>query len=97
MLGGVDYVCGRADAAGPQETSRPWLTNWEGPMELSDRGRIKNAPDLTVTRPKTGASARFKPHERWLVEVGFAVRRDGRLLPTADGRAVGAALFGYIR
>jgi hypothetical protein len=60
-------------------------------MELSDRERIKNAPDLTVT-PKTGASIRIK-HERWLVEMGFAVRRDGRLLPTAHGRAVGAALF----
>jgi hypothetical protein len=64
-------------------------------MELSDRERIKNAPDLTVTRPKTGASVRIK-HERWLVEVGFAVRRDGRLLPTAHGRAVGAALFDYV-
>jgi hypothetical protein len=62
-------------------------------MELSDRERIKNAPDLTVTRPKAGV--RIK-HERWLVEVGFAVRRDGRLLPTAHGRAVGAALFDYV-
>ena len=60
-------------------------------MELSNRERIKNAtPDLTVTRPKTGV--RIK-HERWLVEVGFAVRRNGRLLPTARGRAVDAALF----
>jgi hypothetical protein len=64
-------------------------------MELSDREQIKNAPDRTVKRPKTGASVRIK-HERWLVEVGFAVRRNGRLLPTAHGRAVGAALIGYI-
>jgi hypothetical protein len=63
-------------------------------MELSDRERIKDAPDLTVT-PKTAARVRIK-HERWLVEVGFAVRRDGRLLPTAHGRAVGAVLFDYV-
>jgi hypothetical protein len=65
-------------------------------MELSDRERIKNAPDPTVTRRKTGASVRIK-HERWLVEVGFAVRRNGRLLPTSHGRVVGAALFGFTR
>jgi hypothetical protein len=59
-------------------------------MELSNE-RIKNAtPDLTVTRPKTGV--RIK-HERWLIEVGFAVRRNGRLFATARGRAVDAGLF----
>jgi len=59
-------------------------------MELSNRERTKNATPVTVTRPKTGV--RIK-HERWLVEVGFAVRRNGRLLPTARGRAIAAALF----
>jgi hypothetical protein len=68
-------------------------------MTLSDGEPIKNATDLTVTRPQTGASARVpRHHERWLVEAGFAVRRDdGRLLPTAHGYDVGAALFGYTR
>jgi hypothetical protein len=68
-------------------------------MDLIDRDRIENAPDRTVTRPKTDTSARIpKHHERWLVKAGFAVRRDdGRLLPTARGHEVAAALFGYTR
>ena len=65
-------------------------------MEPSNTEPIKDAPDLTVT-PKAAASVRIKTkHERWLVEVGFAVRRDGRLLPTARGRAVGAALLNNV-
>jgi len=63
-------------------------------MELRGTERIENEPHLTVTQPRRIA----RQHERWLVQAGFAVRADdGRLLLTAHGREVGAALFGFTR
>jgi hypothetical protein len=67
-------------------------------MERSDTDRVQNALDLPVIRSKTGASTHIpRHHERWLLKSGFAVRLDGRLRPTAYGREIGAALFGYTR
>jgi hypothetical protein len=67
-------------------------------MERSNTERVKDAPDIPVARWKKSASTHIpRHHERWLVQSGFAVRRDGRLRPTAYGRKIGAALFGYTR
>ncbi len=68
-------------------------------MERSDRERIENAAQGTDRGSRTGARRPIpRHHQRWLVEAGFAVRReDGRLLPTTSGHEIGAALFGYDR
>ena len=67
--------------------------------QLSGKGEgIESAPDLiTVTRRKADARARIaRQHGRWLVQAGFAVRGDGgRLILTARGHEIGAALFGF--
>ena len=67
-------------------------------MERSKTERVENAPGIRDARPKTAASTQIpRHHERWLLRSGFAVRREGRLRPTAYGRKIGAALFGYSR
>jgi hypothetical protein len=64
-------------------------------MEPSYSEQIENASGPTVTRSTTRKRI-ARHHERWLVDSGFAVRRDdGRLRPTDRGHEVGAALFGY--
>jgi hypothetical protein len=65
----------------------PWPRHVERTEHATDHSKPRRA-----LRAKGGLSR--GELERWLLESGFAERRDGRVLPTADGIDVALALFG---